>query len=274
MRSNNSKAQEPVFNELIFSIPVALICTHIIMGFKEEKDNLSGFLLRSLLAFVAFLFVKYITRYLDVNRPWHAGVWMRFFLQFIYGFIGVAFFDFVVCLGYLEILDVHISNTSYFDQYSLPICIYIAMVNIYYNYGYFVGLKMGNTINAKKSENPGLPLEHESDDLVRYSKQRNVVYISISKKVHFAKNTSGESVFWYHTLEESISKLPAGQFHQLDRAHIVHREIIEKIISEPQHKKLTVRLKSPFSEEIHIPVDRIAGFKQWWLAGKEGANPS
>ncbi|WP_316817987.1 LytTR family transcriptional regulator DNA-binding domain-containing protein [Pedobacter nyackensis] len=274
MRSNKSKAQEPIFNELFFSIPFALISTHFFMALKRGRNCLELFLdegywldisFRSTLAFLMILLVKFATRYLDKKRPWDTGVWMRLFLQFFYGVFSIVFIDFAVYIWYLDSKDIRIADAQFFNLYSLCICIYITVINIYYNYAYLI------TLTGKKSglqhnlEDQPMLAENGIDKLVLYVRQKNLVYISISSKVHFAKNTEGVYEHWHHTLEESIAVLSEEDFHKVSRRHIVHRSIIDQLISNPKRNKLEIVLKSQFNENVKISAERIAGFNEWWF---------
>lgn len=281
MRSNKSRAQEPVFNELLISIAFSLACSHTFMVIKREQHYLELFLeegywrdllFRALMAWVMIFFVKYVTQYLDKNKPWTAGIWMRLFLQFFYGFFCVVLIDFIVYLGYLEIKGIHIENTQYLHVYSLFICIYISIVNIYYNYTYFIALKLRPSVGKERSAEPDSQSENESNELALEAKKGNIVYIIIKKRGNIAKNAEGGHLFWLHTTEETKTKLPAQDFFNFRRSQFIHRDIIDKLIANPAEHKLEIVLKAPFNKKISVPFDRIAGFNEWWAAGKEGSS--
>lgn len=279
MRSNESHAQKSVFYELICSIPISVICSHFFMGIKRGQHLLQLFredgywmdlLFRSFMAWVMIFLVKYLTHQLDVKKPWTAGAGLRFCLQLWYGFFGVVFIDFIVYVGYLEIKKIRIEDTSYLHPYSLFICIYITVINIYYNYRSLFALAVKEPRQPCNLEDQPTVTENEIDKLVLYVRQKSLVYISISSKIHFAKNTDGVYEHWHHTLEESIALLSEEDFHQVGRSHIIHRSIIDQLISDPESKRMEVVLKAPFNENVKVSRNRIAGFNEWWAAGKEG----
>lgn len=288
MRSSTSNAQQPVFSEFIFSIPLSLIPSHFFMGLKRERNYFQLFLddgyvpdllFRSSLAYMAILLVKYITRYLDVKKPWTAGIGMRLFLQFSYGFFGVVLLDFILYRGYLQTKGIQLTEARYFNLYTLFICVYVAILNVYYNCSGFMGLKgrlpvQGQHVETAPSVLPlaSVPtaLENGMNDLALDVQQKNIVYIVIAKKGKVAKNPEGESFFWHYTTEECKNKLPAKDFFQVGRNYFLHRAIIGQLIAEPKNNKLELVLKAPLKETIKVPVDRISGFNQWWAMGKEG----
>lgn len=290
MRSSTSNAQQPVFSEFIFSIPLSLVASHFFMGLKRERNYLQlllddGYLLdllfRSLLAYMAILLVKYVTRYLDAKKPWTAGPGMRVFLQFSYGFLGVVLLDFILYRGYLQTKGIQLAEAGYFNLYTLFICVYVAILNLYYNYSCFTAVKGRSPVQEQLEAAAPLAvlplasaptcLENEMNDLVLEVQQKNIVFIMIAKKGKVAWNLAGESFFWHYSTKECSANLPAKDFFQVGRNYFLHRNVVDHLIPEPENDKLELVLKAPIKEKIKVPVDRISGFNQWWAMGKEGA---
>lgn len=281
MRSNKSHAQKSVFNELFYSIPCSLFCSHLFMAIKRGKHIFRLFLedgywmdllFRSFMAWVMIFLVKYVTHYLDVKKPWTASAGLRFCLQLWYGFFGVVFIDFIVYIWYLDRKDIRMADAPFFDLYTLCICIYIAVINVYYNYRNLIALKVTASGKKQSLAEPVSTSEKESNELALEAKKGNIVYIIIKKSGNIAMNAKGGHLFWLHTTEETKAKLPAQDFFNCRRSQFIHRDLIDKLISNPAEHKLEIVLKAPFNEKIPIPFDRIAGFNEWCAAGKEGSS--
>lgn len=283
MRSSTSNAQKSVFSDLIFTVPCALASAHFFMGQKRGRNYFELFLedgyfidllVRSSLAFLTIVLVKLTTGYLDRKRPWAAGIWMRFFLQFYYGFLGVIFIDFVIYTGYLERKGVYLSDgSSFFDLYSLYICVYTTLINIYYNYASIVVLTRALRLRRKQAVAPVFIPEDQLEKIVPEVRKNHIVYIWISKNGNVARNMNHESLFWHYTTEASATKLSGEGFFQVNRQLILHRSVIDNVISEPASNKLELVLKAPFNEQIRIPVERIPGVNKWLQTNREDAAP-
>jgi|GEM_PF-1816755 len=277
MRSAETRAKKPAFNELILSIPFALTYSHFIGGFNEkgnylelflEKDYLIGFALRSSWAFISILLIKYATHFLNVKVPWPGRISYRLFAQVFYGVFSIVLLDFFIATLYFYSRGIDISDTIYFDSHLVPVSIYIMMVNLYYNYGYFLP-------HAEIKAEPNVALTNEESsakkhaaEISGYVKENDIVYIGVSRKVNYAKNRQGESVIWNHTLAESIAALPRDLFFLAGRSCIVHRDAIEVTI-KPETRCIMVILKSPLSGSVKIPDAGIVAFQNWWHQKEE-----
>lgn len=274
-------AQEPVSSELILSAPASLFCTHLIMGYYEksnylelllEKDYLLSLAFRTFCAFIYILMIKFLTRYLDIKRPWSVRKWSRCFIQVFYGLFGVVIFDFILAALHFDNNRIQITETAYYNAYFLPLFIYIAVINVYYNYQCLMPKKVLGVSPQVLSPLGESLADKQAIEISRYVAEHDICCIFSSNKVNFAKNRSGESVIWNHTLAESIAALPADQFYQVNRSHIVRRDAIDLII-EPEKHSITVVLKPPLQGEVKIPDVGISAFQKWW-SQREAAEKS
>lgn len=102
---------------------------------------------------------------------------------------------------------------------------------------------------------------HQS--IVQYAHSRKVVFISIRKKIYYAKDIAGQPVLWSHSFAASIAALPRDQYFQLGRSCIVHRDIIASVDTNVSEHKLTLVLAPPFNLQIDLPANKIIAFKVW-----------
>lgn len=279
MRSIQSHARKPILAELLFSVPVAVGCTHLLLGSTIEGNYLElilqkGYMQRlipkSMLTLILMLLIKLITRYLDIKKPWQTDMWQRLFLQFFYAILGVLLLDFLISAWYMDLKGSHISDTLYFNFYLPPISIFILLLNGWYTYQNLILQKSISTEPDQEQETERKLKEKEavikaSQDKIRaYTLEKNIVYIVRSKKFPLAKTIDGKVEQWHQSLENSSPALSEIDFFQVGRSHIVHRSVIAKTKENVKKKKITITLTSPFNEEIALPQSRHMAFRKWW----------
>ena len=251
-----------------------------------------------LIAFSLILIVKYTTSYLDRKEPWHVHKNRRIVLQFFYGFCLAFVFEWAMSSAYFLGNGYTLQQTIWADSYALPIGMYILMINAYYNpltqmhpteelvtkpvqpiesIEHMDELELIEEVQANEhSEHID---ETEIIEPVKASKSINktdpaitlsraieydVVFIATSNKKVYARNRKGEHVLWHDTLANSIAALPAQDFFPVNRSCILHRDIIDELLPDPESHKLTVTLKAPFKDKIDVPNHWIYDFEVWF----------
>lgn len=278
MRLLKSHAQDPFLQELFITLPFSLIFSHLLLGAQLdgnylelllEPDYLPGLTARSLQSFILIVLVRQITRYLNLRFPWEHELLVRLFIQVAYGLLTVLLVDFALTVIYFSMNGISLADQSFVGYYFYAITAYLVSINIYYGLPY--QSETGNNLTHRDSvdmQRPEaaktIPGKKASEEIAFYALQKKIVYISITNKVHYAKNADGDVEYWHASLSEAIQSLPRDQFYQLSRGLIVHRDIIAELIREPENRTLAVVLKPPFAERVNIARNNIENFKLWW----------
>lgn len=275
MRSAEKHAQKPILSGLFFSVPISLICTHVMLWLTTpghfmklllEKEYLIRLIPKVTLTLLLIVLIKLITRYLDVKMPWDKKKWSRLFLQIFYGVMAVVLIDLIFSKLYLELKGIRISETRYFSFYLTPIFIYILVLNWWYNYESLMPSKKISVAQEPEPTEEELLKKAKLEGIQAYCLKKRIVLIARSKKFPIAKNIDGECIEWNNSLKNSMPALPETDFFSVGRSHIVHRSIIAELKEQPEIQKLAIKLKAPFNDEIDIPGSRHVDFRNWWEA--------
>lgn len=136
--------------------------------------------------------------------------------------------------------------------------------------------RLGKSRSSSREARLPVKLQNAANDahqiIRKYAEAKQVRYISISKKIYYAKDGNGQPVIWTYTLADSMAALPAEQYFQLGRGCIVHRSIIGLLEASASEGKLCVVLADPFNARFDVPINKIQAFKLWWSQGAASAS--
>lgn len=271
-RSETSRSLQPLTRELIFIIPFVLISAHVFVGFRKEENYLELFLRKGystefgftvLVSLLTLIYVKYMSRWIE--RATRLDKWGKLFAQVICCVLGAVLLAFACSTLYYGLQGIHISDTTYFDSYLLPIVLFILLINLWYTNGLTtIDWESGQQEELFDGKLKKLHGEIVQQEIAEYAQQNDIILVSISDGAHFAKNLAGEIVFWNYNIRESIKQLPANDYFKASRSQIVHRKIIEQIEQDVVRHRLTLILKAPLSTRISIPSTYFEAFTNWW----------
>ncbi|KLT67017.1 hypothetical protein AB669_03615 [Pedobacter sp. BMA] len=155
---------------------------------------------------------------------------------------------------YFLLLETSTRAQGYF-VYDFPMVVcFLLIVNLYYVIADFAAIKMPRRKKLPNHKPPPLPLTGPTVPAMFFSEG----------KANYVILFNGKYDGWGKSLRETIEELPPEFYFQINKGHIVHRELISHY-EEHTSLRLIVYFYEPMAKNPGIVVQRnVKDFKDWY----------
>ena len=266
------------YKDLYLRLAACLAASHIIVIYGEPKSVFEIMLLpeyyiallgSTLIAFVLFSIVRFITIKLDRTFSWKERTAERIGMQSFFGLIVPSFCAFFLASFYFYIRGGNILQTTYLQYDFQVVIMQLLLINIYYVAFYFYQQwsHVEKTITALSI------LEHKAHrpkDTFTVSKGAGNILLHIDdigycyrkQDTNYLRTVGGEEFFINLSLDEVQQQLPEEKFFRANRQLLIHRQSI-KGYGLLSFGKLEAYLYQALDEEVIISQKRAKDFKKW-----------
>lgn len=266
------------YKDLYLRLAACLAASHIIVIYGEPKSVFEIMLLpeyyiallgSTLIAFILFSIVRFITVKLDRTYSWKERTAERIGMQSFFGLIVPSFCAFLLASFYFYIRGGNILKTTYLRYDFQVVIMQLLLINIYYVAYYFyqqwayvekavATLVTPNTIAAQEKQT--FTVSKGAINIVLQLDQ--IAYCYRKEESNYLRTTQGEDFFISLSLDEVQQQLPEQKFFRANRQVLVHRQAI-KGYDLLAYGKLEAYLYQTLDEEVIISQKRAKDFKRW-----------
>lgn len=257
--------QRIFYKDRIVRIVAAIFAAHFIISFGEEENFFellalyyyyTALVLNTLIAFVMIECIYYFTIHLDNRHPWEVNIYKRSAFQLMGGVIVPLIANCLLAAFYYWCYGTDLITMGHF-KYNFPvITLFVLLFNSYYVIHYLFRLKV-----RRKPRHCGTRLAIDVSD------DEFPVLIHIEDKICFEITNLGNRNYLTESLEKMIHQLPADRYFLINRAYIIERSVVGRLIPA-RSNTIQVKLIDIEYEDVFVSQRNAAAFKEWMGEGE------
>lgn len=266
------------YSDLYLRLAACLAASHIIVVYGESRSVFEIMLVpeyyiavigSTIIAFILFSIVRFITIRLDLIFPWRSRTTERIGMQFFFGFVLPSFCAFLLAAFYFYIRGGNILKTTYLRYDFQVVMMQLLLINIYYVAYYFyqqwhnVEKKIAGLYRPDQQQSTTKEtfiVNKGAGSIVLHIDE--IAYCYRSDESNFVRTAAGEDFFISLSLDEMQQQLPDQKFFRANRQVLVHRQAI-KGYGLLAYGKLEAYLHQALDVEVIISQKRAKDFKNW-----------
>ncbi|MCX2574003.1 LytTR family transcriptional regulator DNA-binding domain-containing protein [Pedobacter sandarakinus] len=202
-------------------------------------------------------FIYKLHHYFEDHHTWRANAKVRLLLQLVCGIVMSTVLAVSLAYTYFRLRNVSIIDAGYFRYDFTLVLSFIALGNCYYAIISLLRLKLlptrRNHSNTTRSSEASAKLNHPA---IIFSKDRNV----------YVYQFDGRKLIWDKTLKETREVLTSGKYFQINRAAIIHYQVVSHY-RPGESNTLKLFFRKPFEDlRYHVSQRNTVAFKRWFAS--------
>jgi len=259
-------------------LAACLVASHLLVVYGESRTVFEMMLMpeyyiavtgSTIIAFVLFSIVRFVTIRLDSNFPWRTRTAERIGMQVFFGLVLPSISAFLLAALYFFIRGGNILETTYLRYDFQVVIMQLLLINVYYVAYYFYQQwhHVAQTIAGLSVPDQAMPAL--KDTFVVSKGAGNIIlqldeiaYCYRKEESNYLRTISGEDFFINLSLDEVQQQLPEEKFFRINRQVLAHRQAIKSYALLP-YGKLEGLLTPMLEIDTVISQKRASAFKKW-----------